>query len=104
MVRGVSPTAGEADAIVALGVLIRGETPHFDHIAADATRGLSAAAVATGRPVAFGVLTCDTPEQAAARSGSKAGNKGWEAAAAAIEMANLWRSLDAPATGRKGRR
>ncbi len=95
--------SGECDAIIALGVIIRGETPHFDHIASSVTRGLSA--VSEGMiPVAFGVLTVDTAEQAAARSGSKAGNKGWEAALAAIEMANLYRSLPGAAPGRAGKR
>ena len=93
--------ARDADAVIALGVVIRGETPHFDHISAAVVRGLSGVAETTGVPVSLGVLTCDTPEQVAARSGSKAGNKGWEAALAAIEMAQLWRSL---AGGGKGAR
>ena len=81
------------DAVVALGCLIRGETPHFDHISAQVTGELSRVAVDAEIPVAFGVITCNTVEQAAARSGAGAGNKGWEAALAAIEMANLWRAL-----------
>ena len=84
---------GHYDAIVALGCLIRGETPHFDLIAAEATKGLSQAAVSSGVPVAFGVLTCDTMEQAVDRAGGKAGNKGWDAALAAIEMVSLYRRL-----------
>lgn len=93
--------AGGADALVALGVLIRGETPHFDHISAAVTRELAAIGAQTGIPLAYGLLTCDNADQAAARSGSKAGNKGWEAALAAIEMADLSRQLVRPA--RRGR-
>ncbi|TVR01492.1 MAG: 6,7-dimethyl-8-ribityllumazine synthase [Deltaproteobacteria bacterium] len=84
----------DVDAVVALGVLIRGATPHFDYIAAEATKGLASAAMASGKPVAFGVLTTDTIEQAIERAGTKAGNKGHEAALAAIEMADLYRQLD----------
>jgi 6,7-dimethyl-8-ribityllumazine synthase len=84
---------GNHDAVVALGCLIRGETPHFDLLAAEAAKGLSHAAVASGRPVIFGVLTCDTMEQAIERAGGKAGNKGWDAALAAIEMVSLYRRL-----------
>jgi 6,7-dimethyl-8-ribityllumazine synthase len=85
--------SGKHDAVVALGVLIRGATPHFDYIAAEAAKGLAHASMATGVPVAFGVLTTDTLEQAIERAGSKAGNKGWQAAQAAIEMVQLYRSL-----------
>ena len=84
---------GGIDAVVALGCLIRGETPHFDHISAQVTTELSRVAVDAQLPVAFGVITCNTVEQAAARSSAGAGNKGWEAALAAIEMANVWRAL-----------
>ncbi len=84
---------GNYDAIVALGCLIRGETPHFDLIAAEAAKGLAQAAVSSGVPVIFGVLTCDTMEQAIDRAGGKAGNKGWDAALAAIEMVSLFRRL-----------
>jgi 6,7-dimethyl-8-ribityllumazine synthase len=84
---------GKYDAIVALGCLIRGETPHFDLIASEAVKGLSQAAVSSGVPVSFGVLTCDTMEQAIDRAGGKAGNKGWDAALAAIEMVSLYRRL-----------
>jgi len=94
---------GDADAIIALGVLIRGETPHFDYIASDVIRGVSSAAAESGKPVTFGVLTCDNAEQAAERSGSKSGNKGWEAALAAIEMADLFRS-PGPADRKKNRK
>ena len=81
--------SGQFDAILALGVLIRGGTPHFDYIASECTKGVASAAQATGVPVAYGVLTCNTIEQAIERSGTKAGNKGAEAAMAAIEMADL---------------
>lgn len=81
------------DAIVAVGCLLRGETAHYELLAAEAARGLSAAALASGVPVTFGVLTCDTEEQALARAGGKEGNKGWDAALAAIEMASLYRRL-----------
>lgn len=87
--------AGGVDAIVALGVVIRGETPHFDFLCAECTRGLGEVAHAHRIPVGYGILTCDTPAQAAERSGGKAGNKGWEAAAAALELADLYRRLGA---------
>lgn len=85
--------SGAYDAVIALGVLIRGATPHFDYIAAEAAKGLAQASLTTGVPVAFGVLTTDTLEQALERAGSKAGNKGWQAAQAAIEMVQLYRVL-----------
>jgi 6,7-dimethyl-8-ribityllumazine synthase len=84
---------GRYHAIVALGCLIRGETPHFDLLAAEATKGLAGVGVTSGVPVVFGVLTCDTMEQAIDRAGGKAGNKGWDAAVAAIEMVSLYRRL-----------
>ncbi len=87
-------SAMDVDAIICLGVLIRGDTPHFDHICSQTTAGISAVGVDEDIPVAFGVLTCDTMEQAMARSGSKAGNKGQEAALAALEMASLYDALD----------
>jgi 6,7-dimethyl-8-ribityllumazine synthase len=77
------------DAVIALGCVIRGETPHFDYVAGEAAKGLGAVALTSGVPVAFGVLTTDTTEQAAARAGLKAGNKGVDAAMSALEMANL---------------
>jgi 6,7-dimethyl-8-ribityllumazine synthase len=86
----------DGDAIVALGCLIRGETPHFDVLASQVTNELSRISVERKIPVAFGVLTCNTLEQAVARSSPGPGNKGWEAALAAIEMANLWRALRTP--------
>jgi 6,7-dimethyl-8-ribityllumazine synthase len=85
--------SGRYDAIICLGAIIRGETPHYDYLAADVTKGLSAVALETGVPVAYGVITADTVEQAIDRAGVKAGNKGFEAAMTAIEMANLMKEL-----------
>ncbi|MCA9514375.1 MAG: 6,7-dimethyl-8-ribityllumazine synthase [Myxococcales bacterium] len=86
-------TSGEHDAVLALGCLIRGATPHFDYISSDVTKGLGATTLETGVPVAYGVLTTDTIEQAVERAGTKAGNKGAEAAMAAIEMVSLKRAM-----------
>jgi len=85
--------AGGLDAVVTLGCLLRGDTPHFDFISSQVTNELSHVAVDARFPVAFGVITCNTREQAVERSSPGSGNKGWEAALAAIEMANLWRVL-----------
>lgn len=82
------------EAVVALGAIIRGSTPHFDYVAAEATKGLAHVALEFGFPVAFGVLTCDTIEQAVERAGTKVGNKGFDAAMTAMEMANLYKELD----------
>ena len=82
------------EAIIALGAVVRGQTPHFDFVAGECASGLSRIALETGVPIAFGVLTTDTMEQALDRAGGKAGNKGADAALAAIEMANLLRRLD----------
>jgi 6,7-dimethyl-8-ribityllumazine synthase len=82
------------DAVVALGAVIRGATPHFDYVAGQCAAGLARAAEETGVPVAFGVLTTDTIEQAIERAGTKAGNKGADAALCALELANLLRRLD----------
>lgn len=84
---------GGIDAIITLGCLLRGDTPHFEFISAQVTNELSRVSVETRFPVVFGVITCNTYEQAVARSSAGSGNKGWEAALAAIEMANLWRAL-----------
>ena len=84
---------GQVDAIIALGAVIRGATPHFDFVANEATKGLSAVALEANLPVANGVLTCDTIEQAIERAGTKAGNKGAEAAMSALEMVNLLRAI-----------
>ncbi len=82
------------DALIALGAVVRGETPHFDYVAGECASGLARIALESGVPVAFGVLTTDTMEQALDRAGGKAGNKGADAALAAVEMANLLRRLD----------
>ena len=82
------------DAIVTLGAVIRGSTPHFDYVAAEVTKGIATVSMQTGVPVAFGVLTTDSIEQAIERAGTKAGNKGWEAAVSAIEMVALSAALD----------
>ncbi len=88
---------GRYRAAVALGAVIRGETPHFDYICAETTRGLGETARETGIPVGFGVLTCDTLAQAMARAGGEAGNKGAEAATAALETADTLMQMDARA-------
>ena len=85
----------KVDAVVALGAVIRGDTPHFDHVCAEAARGIQAASVETDVPVIFGVLTCDDRAQADARAGGAHGNKGGEAALAALEMVSLRRRLGA---------
>ncbi len=87
--------SGRYDGIIALGAVIRGDTPHFDYVSAEMSKGLAYVAMEQRVPVSFGVLTCDTLEQALLRAGSKAGNKGAEAALAAIEMANLLKGLRA---------
>lgn len=84
---------GSVAAIIALGAVIRGATPHFDHVAAQAAKGISQVSLDTGVPIAFGVLTTDTIEQAVERAGTKAGNKGYDAAMVAIEMVQLSRVL-----------
>jgi 6,7-dimethyl-8-ribityllumazine synthase len=81
--------SGLYDAVICLGAVIRGETPHFDHVAAQAARGIQEAALDTGVPVLFGVLTTENLEQALDRAGGKHGNKGWDTALAAIEMADV---------------
>lgn len=81
------------DAIICLGVLIRGSTPHFDYISSEATKGVASVGMDTGLPVAYGIITVDSLDQAIERSGSKAGNKGAEAAMAAIEMVSLYEAL-----------
>ena len=82
------------DALIALGAVVRGQTPHFDYVAGECASGLARIALESGIPIAFGVLTTDTMEQAVDRAGGKAGNKGADAALAAIEMANLLRRLE----------
>src|SRR5512143_2513961 len=85
------------DALVAVGAVIRGDTPHFDFVAGEASRGLAAASADFDIPIAFGVLTCDTMVQAEARAGGEHGNKGWDSALAALEMADLLDQVDGPA-------
>jgi 6,7-dimethyl-8-ribityllumazine synthase len=85
--------AHRCDAVVCLSALIRGDTPHFDYIAAEAAKGIAHASLETGVPVSFGVLTTNTLEQAIDRAGTKGGNKGFDAAMSAIEMANLLRTM-----------
>jgi 6,7-dimethyl-8-ribityllumazine synthase len=86
-------TTGHYNALICLGTVIRGATPHFEYIAGEVSKGVAAAALETGVPMAFGVLTTDSIEQAVERAGSKGGNKGFDAACSAIEMANLFREL-----------
>ncbi|HBG14412.1 MAG TPA: 6,7-dimethyl-8-ribityllumazine synthase [Synergistaceae bacterium] len=88
-----SALTGNYDAIIALGAIIRGDTPHFDYVASEVSKGLALVEMEQRVPVSFGVLTCDTLEQALLRAGSKSGNKGADAAAAAIEMADLLRQM-----------
>ena len=84
---------GKYDAIICLGAVIRGSTPHFDYVASEVSKGIAHVSLATGVPVAFGGLTTDTIEQAVERAGTKAGNKGFDAAMTAIETANLFKGL-----------
>ncbi len=86
-------TSRKYDAVICLGAIIRGATPHFDYVAAEASKGIAQVMLETEIPISFGILTCDTIEQAIERAGTKAGNKGFEAAMAALEMANLLRKL-----------
>ncbi|MDB5054396.1 MAG: 6,7-dimethyl-8-ribityllumazine synthase [Bacilli bacterium] len=87
--------SGKYDAVITLGAVIRGSTPHFDFVCNEVAKGVAAIGLKTGVPTIFGVLTTDSIEQAIERAGTKAGNKGWEAAASAIEMANLVKQLKA---------
>ena len=85
--------SGDFDAVIAIGVVIRGETPHFDYVAGQAASGIAQASMQTGVPVVFGVVTTDTVEQEINRSGVKSGNKGYEAAMSAVEVVNLYRAM-----------
>jgi 6,7-dimethyl-8-ribityllumazine synthase len=85
--------SGKVDAVICLGAVIRGSTPHFDYVAAEVSKGIAVVALETKVPVAFGVLTTDNLEQAIERAGTKSGNKGWDAAVAAMEMVNLFKQL-----------
>ncbi|MGB9437290.1 MAG: 6,7-dimethyl-8-ribityllumazine synthase [Desulfobacterales bacterium] len=82
------------DAVICLGAVIRGSTPHFDYVSAEVSKGIATAGMESGIPIIFGVLTTDTIEQAIERAGTKAGNKGWSAAIDAVEMANLFELID----------
>lgn len=96
--------SGAVDAVVALGCVIRGDTVHFDHVCAEASRGVSLAALDTGVPITWGLIAAENLEQAIDRAGGKTGNRGWDAAVAAIEMASLLRRLAAsPAAAAKDR-
>lgn len=86
-------SSGRFDAIVTIGALVRGETPHFDHISSQVTHAISSVSIDRAIPISFGVITCETMEQAIARS-TGGSNKGWEAALAAIEMVNLWKEIE----------
>jgi 6,7-dimethyl-8-ribityllumazine synthase len=81
------------DAIICLGTVIRGSTPHFDYVAAEVSKGIAAVSLAEGMPVIFGVLTTDSIEQAVERAGTKSGNKGWDSALSALEMADLFTKI-----------
>ena len=86
-------SSGKYDAVICVGALIRGQTPHFDYIASEVTKGIAQVSLDSGIPVTFGVITADTLEQAVDRAGAKAGNKGFEAALGAVEMADLLRQI-----------
>jgi 6,7-dimethyl-8-ribityllumazine synthase len=92
--------SGAVDAVICIGALIRGSTPHFDYISAEVSKGIAAVSLDTGVPATFGVLTCDTIEQAIERAGTKAGNKGAEAAMSAVEMVDLLRRIDSDLAGK----
>jgi 6,7-dimethyl-8-ribityllumazine synthase len=85
--------SGRFDAVVCLGTVIRGETPHFEYVAGEVTKGIAHAALSTGVPVLYGIVTADTLEQAIDRAGVKAGNKGFEAAMSAVELVNLYKTV-----------
>ena len=86
---------GKFDAVICLGAVIRGATPHFDYVSAEVSKGIASVSLDSGVPVSFGVLTTDNIEQAVERAGTKSGNKGFEAAVSAIEMVNLFKAMDA---------
>lgn len=86
--------SGRYDAVICLGTVIRGSTPHFEYVAAEVSKGIARVGLDTGVPVIFGIITADTLEQAIERAGAKAGNKGWNAAVSAIEMADLGRKVE----------
>ncbi len=86
--------SGRFDAVICLGAIIRGDTPHFEYVASEAAKGVAQVAMTANVPVIFGLVTADTLEQAIERSGTKAGNKGWDAALAALEMVSLYKAID----------
>jgi 6,7-dimethyl-8-ribityllumazine synthase len=86
--------SGQFDAVICLGAIIRGDTPHFEYVAAEAAKGVAHVAMNAPVPVIFGIVTADTLEQAVERSGTKAGNKGWDAAMSALEMVSLYKAID----------
>lgn len=94
LVAGKLASQKKYDAVICLGAVIRGATPHFDFVASEVAKGVAKVGLDTGQPVIFGVITADTIEQAIERAGTKAGNKGWDAAVTAIEMANLMRVIN----------
>lgn len=93
MVARKMASKGLYHAVICLGTVIRGATPHFDYVAAEVSKGIASASMETGVPIAFGVITADTIEQAIERAGTKSGNKGWDAAITAIEMAQVMKKL-----------
>jgi len=97
LVAGRLAGSGRFDAVICLGALVRGGTAHFDLIAAEVAKGIAASAMDTGVPMTFGVITAENLEQAVERAGTKMGNKGWEAALAAVEMARLYEGMDGDA-------
>ena len=93
MVAGKMARTGRCDAVICLGAVIRGATPHFDYVAGEVAKGIARVGLDSGVPAVFGVITADTIEQAIERAGTKAGNKGWDAAVTGIEMANLMKNI-----------
>ena len=93
LVAGKLARSGKYDAVICLGAVIRGGTPHFDYVASEVSKGIARASQETGVPVIFGIVTADNIEQAVERAGAKQGNKGWQAALTGIEMANLMKNL-----------
>lgn len=96
LVAGRLAASGRYDAVLALGAVIRGSTPHFDYVASEVSKGVASEGLRTGVPIIFGVLTCDTLEQALERAGVKSGNKGWDAGMSALEMMDLFPRLPEP--------
>jgi 6,7-dimethyl-8-ribityllumazine synthase len=93
LVAGRLAASKDFDCVVCLGAVIRGDTPHFDYVAGEVAKGVATESLRTGKPIIFGVLTCDSLEQALERAGVKSGNKGWDAMLSALEMANLMGKL-----------